>query len=102
MKILNKITIFIFLILPILSCSSLKQGLTNQKKGTDPDAFLVKKKSPLVIPPSYGELPQPELSQKSENEKIDLKKIITGKKKERKKLKESSIEKRILQEIKKN
>ena len=36
------------------------------------------------------------------NEKTDLKKIITGKKKEKKKLKESSIEKRILQEIKKN
>lgn len=102
MKILSKITIFIFLILLMISCTSLKGGLTNQKKGTDPDAFLVKKKSPLVMPPSYGDLPQPEVSQKIQNEKTDLKKIITGKKKEKKKLKESSIEKRILQEIKKN
>ena len=102
MKILSKITIFIFLILLMISCTSLKGGLTNQKKGTDPDAFLVKKKSPLVMPPSYGDLPQPEVFQKIQNEKTDLKKIITGKKKEKKKLKESSIEKRILQEIKKN
>ena len=40
------------------SCSSLKEGFTNQKKNNS-DEFLVEKKSPLVMPPDYNELPIP-------------------------------------------
>ena len=48
-----------FLILLILnSCGTVAEGLTGtKKKGSD--EFLVKKKSPLVLPPSFGELPEP-------------------------------------------
>ena len=45
-------TIFLF------SCQSIKDGLSG-KKGENSDEFLVKKKSPLVIPPKYMELPEP-------------------------------------------
>ena len=48
-----------FLILLFLnSCGTLAEGLGgSKKKGSDP--FLVEKKSPLVLPPSFGELPEP-------------------------------------------
>ena len=48
-----------FLILLFLnSCGSIAEGLGgNKKKGSD--EFLVEKKSPLVLPPSFGELPEP-------------------------------------------
>ena len=48
-----------FLILLLLnSCGSIAEGLGgSKKKGSD--EFLVKKKSPLVLPPSFEELPEP-------------------------------------------
>ena len=48
-----------FLILLFLnSCGTVAEGLGgSKKKGSD--GFLVEKKSPLVLPPSFGELPEP-------------------------------------------
>ena len=48
-----------FLILIFLnSCGTIAEGLGgSKKKGSD--EFLVEKKYPLVIPPSFGELPEP-------------------------------------------
>ena len=48
-----------FLILLFLnSCGTVAEGLGgSKKKGSD--EFLVEKKSPLVLPPSFGELPEP-------------------------------------------
>ena len=48
-----------FLILFFLnSCGTVAEGLGgSKKKGSD--EFLVEKKSPLVLPPSFGELPEP-------------------------------------------
>ena len=61
------------------SCSTLKDGFRSQKKyGTD--EFLVEKKSPLVMPPEYNELPTPEI-ENLENEVIeddDIKKLLTN------------------------
>tara|TARA_B100000780_G_scaffold240091_1_gene182035 strand:- start:34 stop:474 length:441 start_codon:yes stop_codon:yes gene_type:complete len=40
------------------SCGTIAEGLGgSKKKGSD--QFLVQKKSPLVLPPSFGELPEP-------------------------------------------
>ena len=70
--------ILFFLILFLYSCGTLKEGFTNQKK-ENKDEFLVEKKSPLVMPPDYDELPVPnsEISkeEKSENE---VKKLIVN------------------------
>jgi len=48
-----------FLVLLFLnSCGTIAEGLGgSKKKGSD--EFLVEKKSPLVLPPSFGELPEP-------------------------------------------
>jgi len=53
-----KFLIFINLILSLYSCGTLKEGFTNQKKNNN-DEFLVEKKSPLVIPPDFNDLPLP-------------------------------------------
>ena len=55
----NNLLIASFLILLFLnSCGTIAEGLGgSKKKGSD--EFLVEKKSPLVIPPSFGELPEP-------------------------------------------
>lgn len=43
----------------LAGCNSLKEGLTLQKK-TGTDEFLVKKKNPLVLPPKFSTLPNPD------------------------------------------
>jgi PBP1b-binding outer membrane lipoprotein LpoB len=53
-----KFYILIAIAILFSSCSSLKEGFTNQKKNNS-DEFLVEKKSPLVLPPDYNELPIP-------------------------------------------
>ena len=64
-----------FLILLFLnSCGTIAEGLGgSKKKGSD--EFLVEKKSPLVIPPSFGELPEP--GKKPEENIISDKKVTS-------------------------
>ena len=50
-----KFLIIVYLSLLLISCSTIKEGFTNQKKNSS-DEFLVEKKSPLVMPPDYNEL----------------------------------------------
>ena len=59
----KKITFIIFLFTFLTSCAdtfdSVKRGLTGAKKGSA-DEFLVKKKDPLILPPDYENLPDPD------------------------------------------
>ena len=70
-----KLIIFFQLILFLYSCSTIKEGFTNQKKSSS-DEFLVEKKSPLVMPPDYNDLPAPnqnkETAETNENKIKDL------------------------------
>ena len=75
MKNLFKNTLFILLILGALSaCQNVKDGLTGKKK-TNSDEFLVKKRSPLSMPPDYNEIPKPGTLENNEDNKADSKKI---------------------------
>jgi hypothetical protein len=60
---LKKITYIILLYAFLTSCAdtfdSVKRGLTGAKKGSA-DEFLVKKKDPLILPPDYENLPDPD------------------------------------------
>ena len=73
-----------FLILIFLnSCGTIAEGLGGSKKKGNQE-FLVEKKSPLVLPPSFGELPEPgkqvNENKKSNNENnLSIKEIITQK-----------------------
>ena len=67
--------IFIILIL-IPSCQSAKDAFTLQKKNTT-DEFLVEKKEPLVMPPDYNKIPEPDSLKKSQvDEKDKIRKIL--------------------------
>jgi len=59
----KKITYIILLFVFLNSCGdtfdSVKRGLTGAKKGSA-DEFLVKKKDPLILPPDYENLPDPD------------------------------------------
>ena len=58
MKKINSLTIFFLSLLLLNSCSTVAEGLGGtKKKGSD--EFLVEKKSPLILPPSFGKLPEP-------------------------------------------
>ena len=78
MKKIFKLTIIIISILSLNSCGTVREGFSSQKKNSI-DEFLVEKKSPLVMPPDFNELPLPqETNQVSENEEdIDIKSILT-------------------------
>ena len=62
-----KIIILSNLFLFLLSCGTAKEGFSNQKKNNS-DEFLVEKKTPLVMPPNYNELPEPNTNQKTTKE----------------------------------
>ena len=78
---MKKINILLILLISILifnSCATVKEGFRSQKKNST-DEFLVEKKSPLIMPPEFNELPIPDNNQKSENnEETDIKKLITN------------------------
>ena len=71
-----KIIILSNLFLFLLSCGTLKDGFSNQKKNNS-DEFLVEKKTPLVMPPNYNELPEPKINQQEiKKEKNPIKSLI--------------------------
>ena len=58
MKKTNPLITSLVMFLFLNSCGTIAEGLGgSQKKGSD--EFLVEKKPPLVLPPSFGELPEP-------------------------------------------
>ena len=78
---------FIPLILLILlflnSCSTITETLGETKKKSS-DEFLIKKKAPLVLPPSYGELPKPKTNNdenavSTDEGELSVKKIMNQK-----------------------
>ena len=88
----------------LTSCGTLKEGFSDHKKDNS-DEFLVEKKSPLVMPPDYNELPVPNV-EKEENENKDIKSLLSKSKKneinENLDKKSSSFEGSIIKKIKKN
>ena len=98
-KMYKKLNILI-IILFLSSCGTLKEGFVNSKKENS-DEFLVEKKMPLKMPPSFNELPEPKenkISQNNDDEAEDeIKSLITktdnheesqtGRKKKKKRIK---------------
>ena len=69
--------------------------------------FLCKKKNPLILPPSYGELPVPSSELEGKEDNLDVKKILKidtdGDQKEKEecnKEKDKCLEESILEKIK--
>ena len=95
------------LLLLLLSCGIVKEGFQNPKKKSS-DEFLVEKKSPLVMPPNFNELPIPKRSQNDENSDDNkIKELLEDKETTLKNNSETtgmnnSLEKNLIEKIKKN
>ena len=97
-----KIVILVNLIIILNSCATVKEGFTNQKKNSS-DEFLVEKKSPLVMPPDYNELPVPNANENNKKNN-DIKKLVTNtdQTKKTKQKVDKNFEQSILEKIKNN
>jgi len=101
--------IFLILILGIfsISCSGGLEGFKMKKKSSSGDEFLIQKKDPLVQPPDYSKLPNPdEKIDNSDDEKTKVEivfKSINSNEQESKNTEQtnSSLEKSILKKIQK-
>jgi len=102
---MKKYSLLLILFFILSACQSMEDALTLKKRNNS-DEFLVEKKSPLVLPPNYGELPLPgeEISEKQteddneiavtlNNEEIKINETI-------KNSNPSSLEKSVLEKIK--
>ena len=98
---MKKLIIY-FLFLAILSsCQAAREGFTLKKKDNS-DEFLVEKKNPLTMPPSYDNLPTPEDFQIKENKKeAEFENIFNSKIETSTiiKTKKTSIEKSVIDKI---
>ena len=106
MSIIKKNFIFIFIFIFLSHCqgfSDFKKAMTGQKVKTT-DEFLIKKKDPLILPPQYDQLPLPKGGDFQEKKENTVQSILkTGKNSEIKKSSSvSSLEKKILEELRKN
>ena len=106
MSIIKKNFIFIFIFIFLSNCQGLsdfKKTMRGEKVNTT-DEFLIKKKDPLILPPQHEELPLPKGSDFQEKEGNTVQSILkTGQNSEIKKSSSvSSLEKKILEELRKN
>ena len=88
------------------SCGTVKEAFTNKKKSSS-DEFLVEKKSPLVMPPDYYELPVPKTQNKLDENSSNIESLILNNEKEAVKDNNSknlgqNLEETLLEKIKKN
>ena len=101
-----KRSIFLLMIISfITSCGSINDAgkvLRNEKIRTT-DEFLVKKRNPLVLPPSFEEVPEPgTITKKNKDEEEKIREILKSPKKENNQNnKSSSLEESILKSIRK-
>ena len=78
---MNKIfkIVKIFLLLSLFAifsyCGTIKEGFSNQKKNSS-EEFLVEKKSPLVMPPEFNELPKPLENNEKIQKRNNIKELI--------------------------
>ena len=101
---MKKITLVALTLLILNSCGGFKEAgkvIRNEKTKTT-DEFFVKKKQPLVLPPDHDKIPEPgTLKEKKIDDQEKLKKILKAPSKNINSNNSSSIEKSIVDKIKK-
>ena len=77
MKKFNLLLILGIALIILSGCNTVKKGFQNPKKNSS-DEFLVEKKSPLVMPPEFNELPIPnQIEDTNQKQKNNIKSLIT-------------------------
>ena len=100
----KKILFLLITLLFLNSCTSFKKAITGEKKKPGSE-FMVIKKKPLTLPPNFGDLPEPEEEDTSDDEEtVDVKQLLKGIAKEKEVTTNASdgLENSILKKIKKN
>ena len=108
MKNFKVVVLFILILTTLNSCGTVKEAFSSQKKNST-DEFLVEKKSPLVMPPEFEELPIPKVSDdvntlNNEDSSSNIEKLISNNDSEVDNSVEpnENFEKSIINQIKKN
>ena len=101
-----KFLLIISLSMFLFSCGGIDSAFSNKKKNNN-DEFLVEKKSPLIMPPDYNELPIPSSSEIQANDMDNVKNLIISQKNDNEKNKnnnssDSDLEEMLLEKIKNN
>ena len=105
MKIIKNILLIITVSLFIYSC----EGFKLKKKSTSGEEFLIEKKDPLILPPDFSKLPEPNEqieNQDSEEEKLVIDNVFSegnsknGENNDNKVNQKSDLKKSILDKIK--
>tara|TARA_B100000795_G_scaffold22049_1_gene14697 strand:+ start:1816 stop:2127 length:312 start_codon:yes stop_codon:yes gene_type:complete len=97
------IIIPIILLMLLSSCKSVKEGLSGRKDDNS-DEFLIEKKAPLRLPPEFERLPLPgddDVKILAETKSFKDKILNSSNKKTKQKSSNGSIEKIILEKIRK-
>ena len=88
----------------LISCAGVKDAgkVLRNEKITNTDEFLVKKKTPLSLPPNYEEIPEPgSIKKKKEKEEDKIKKLLKTSEESKSNSVTSSTEQSILNKIRK-
>jgi len=108
MKKTRILLLFVISIVFLSACSTISDGFRSQKKNSI-DEFMVEKKSPLVMPPDFDDLPLPNQNNQNleEEKEADIKSLISNNEDSSKDTQKSSnqnsnFENSILEKIKKN
>ena len=104
MRIINNILKIFTISLFLFSCSGGLEGFKLKRKSTSGDEFLIEKKDPLVLPPDFSKLPNPEEGIKeTEKEESQIEIEFKNDNSENKNTDKSttSLEKSILEKIQK-
>ena len=106
MKTISNILIAFTISLFLLSCSGGLEGF-KMKKSRSGDEFLIEKKDPLVLPPDFSKIPNPDEEIKEKNEEESQFEMVFKKdnsdaqKNENTRSSDSGLEKSILKKIQK-
>ena len=104
MKIINNILKILIISLLLFSCSGGLEGFKFKRKSTSGDEFLIEKKDPLILPPDFSKLPNPEEDiQETEKEESQIEIVFKNDNTENENTNTSStgLEKSILKKIQK-
>ena len=104
MRIINNILKIFTISLFLFSCSGGLEGFKLKRKSTSGDEFLIEKKDPLVLPPDFSKLPNPEEDiQETEKEESQIEIVFKNDNTENENTNTSStgLEKSILKKIQK-
>ena len=97
--------LIIFATILLSNCSTVQKAFDPQNKNTS-DEFLVEKKSPLSIPPSFGELPVPSSEKVDKESQINNIEILITEESDNKKIEivnsDKDFEQLIIDKIKNN